>query len=76
MPITKKSRRHMTPLARQLAELHNDAYSLARRLRAMADEVQKLEEVVRAASAGLSDKERASLADLFGFSLNRMGGST
>lgn len=43
MPITRRSRRTMTPLARKVAELHNDAAKLARRLRSLCNDVLQLE---------------------------------
>lgn len=46
MPIIKKSRRKMSPLARKVAVLHNDAAALARRLRALAADVQAIEEAI------------------------------
>jgi hypothetical protein len=43
MPITKKSRRRMTALAKRCAELHNQAASLARKLRNLAQDIQDFE---------------------------------
>jgi hypothetical protein len=41
--ITRKSRRRMTQLAKRCAELHNDASTLARRLRNLVQDIQDFE---------------------------------
>lgn len=44
MPITRRTRRRLNPLARRLAELHNEAYLLSVRLLRMSREAQKYQE--------------------------------
>jgi hypothetical protein len=43
MAIRKKSLRRMTELAKRCAKLHNEAASLARKLRNLAADIQDLE---------------------------------
>jgi hypothetical protein len=43
MSIQRRSRRRMSPLARRVAELHNDATTLARRLKTLAHDIQLME---------------------------------
>jgi hypothetical protein len=65
MPINKKSHRRMSPLARRVAELHNDAANLARRLKQLSEDVAPFE-------AGISRKD---LND-FDFSRQDLEGSS
>jgi hypothetical protein len=43
MPINRKSRRRMSPLARRVAELHNDAAALSRKLKILAEDIALFE---------------------------------
>jgi hypothetical protein len=56
MPITKRSKRRMTALARRVADLHNDAALLARRLRVLAHDLN-------VAELGFSDEALDDLED-------------
>ena len=55
--ITRKSKRRMSKLAKKAAVLHNDAHSLARRLKNFAEEIALFESGLSKARLDKSDRD-------------------